>query len=278
MQEFTYEKYWRQGTVRLATRPPIPQSCQDTGKAYGDAVSKAKPNRRKNTIETLRTVSNAAKDNLYEQHLGQFHLEIGFGRGGDSWKLAKRQEQGRLAGVVGLDSSPLALEEARDRAEQSNLNVRLFLCDACRYMWATTLKSMNAPLFDSVSLHFSLHYLVESRKTTEAFFKQLQLTTERNSVIFGVTIDDMVTNKKVGKITIRNKDPSKGRPKFGRIRTVHIPDLVESNGGGLEEFVVDWRLVELIGIEHGFFIESLRPMVGDPTKSYVEFVFRRFGS
>lgn len=265
-------------TREVFQKPRAPPGCEDVADAYGEAVNDAGRKRKtfgSRLVDKLRIASNGAKQSLYNRHLDRekFHLEVGVGRGGDFWKLSKAVKDNRICGVVGIDGSPTALEEAHRRAKQAGLNVRLFVCDACRFGWAGVLLGQECPMFDTVAIQFALHYFVQNENTLRHFFDQLKLITEPTATVFGVTLRMDASFSKDG-VTIETQCRNPG---FGQRSCVLIPGLVESSPGvPLNEYVVDWNALEPVLLEMGFYLNGLRPMANDPTDCYVEFELIRF--
>ncbi|MEO1777015.1 MAG: class I SAM-dependent methyltransferase [Pseudomonadota bacterium] len=227
-------------------------------------------------MDRLRDASNACKAQQYQTLLTNhaFHLELAIGRGGDVLKLAAAATQGRLAGCVGIDCAPGAIEEAARRAARAGLGCRLFVCDLCTQPWGTYLVKEQCPTFDSVGIQFAFHYMVRDASVLRHVLEQIARVTNRGAVVFGTTLrrDASYDRDKIFIDTGADQQPC-----LGRVARVRIPGLVEGpDQGHLAEHVVDWAAVEPVLHDSGFYLESLAPVRGDPLDAYLSFVLRRF--
>jgi trans-aconitate methyltransferase len=142
----------------------------------------ASKTQRASEKDLLRLQCNRWKRELVETYVGRYDsvIDIGCGRGGDLAKLAHRQ----VSTYTGVDSSPMALEEACSRAVNLKMNVSLGLLDVTKHEAGVVAPQSNVGI-----CMFALHYFVETEESTERLARFLKLHLKPSAKFVGICPD-----------------------------------------------------------------------------------------
>lgn len=166
--------YWRSPCGKSQWDRPVIDSvmCYEQASKTG----------RANKEDMLRLESNEWKRHMITAHVGRncSVLDVGCGRGGDLSKLVHRQ----VSTYTGVDSSPLALEEACSRAVNLGINACLCLSD----MSVDEPIVIAAPSDVGICM-FALHYFVMTESSTTRFARFLKLHLKPGAFFLGVCPD-----------------------------------------------------------------------------------------
>jgi len=196
-------------TLDLIFNPITEDMLFNPKEGNGNAYYKNE-NRAKSKILNLRSFHNFVKDSLYRKYIstGANVIEIGGGRGGDMWKLKKQGVKSLL--LTNISANGLKVAQNRYNSNKKKTTDRMTLETLAGNFGTNMTNAMKNKLkaveeVDVISVQFAFHYFLESKKTLDNIFKNIDTFLKKGGVFIFTTFDGEIVNerlKKEGKLQV----------------------------------------------------------------------------
>tara|TARA_Y100000816_G_scaffold289113_1_gene274956 strand:- start:775 stop:1608 length:834 start_codon:yes stop_codon:yes gene_type:complete len=176
------------------------------GEYYSSDIKKSKSN-----IISMAKFHNYLKRTLYDKYIGgkykkcDFILELAGGRGADLFKLIAN----KVKYVTFIDYDKNALIEAKKRYKNISKKTKVpkidfFQGDLRQDLTINNIIKKN--YYQSVNIHFAIHYMMENKKTISNFFKNVNHGLRKNGIFIFTSFDGNKVLKLFEKYNIKKNE------------------------------------------------------------------------